>query len=292
MTAAFLLNSEQRWPTPLLEPSTDDREYLDATTICSDIKESDFPDWEERLRDPAASPLPHMRKQRQRRNDCQGQALAGGTEARRHYTTGQMEQLSDIYAYNATEYLTGPTNVGRDRGSNILIGVRVIAEGIPTQNIKPGLPTEEAWPYDTYERDADSFIERARSAAITDGCLAEQLPMPPWREMLVAMAARATAHIGTYWPPRWSQLNGCRLMDRTPRGGGGHATEIIWAAEIEGEWYLVVWNSHGDGFYYMSRRCYEDLQQQQFRPYGARLLMPIEAKQRYVNWASESPYFD
>ena len=292
MTAVIDYLDDDNQPVALLRPSEDDLEYLDATTICREIKESDFPNWEDRLRDHAASPLPHMRTQRQRRNDCQGQALAGGTEARRHYATGRMGQLSDIYGYNATEYITGPKNVGRDRGSNILIGVRVITEGIPNQNIKPGLPTEQEWPYDTYERDSSEFITRAKNAAITDGCVAEQLPMPAWKEMLIAVAARGTGHIGTYWPPRWRQLNGKKCMDRAPRGGGGHATEIIWAEEISGNWYLVVWNSHGDGFFYMSRQCYEDLQQRQFRPFGGRLLMPINAAEQFVNWATESPYFE
>jgi hypothetical protein len=70
-------------------------------------------------------------------------------------------------------------------------------------------------------------------------------------------------------------------MDRMPRSGGGHATEIIWAVEVRGQWYLCVWNSHGDGYYLMSQRCYEQLQEAQWEPFGGFLLMPDKAVQRY-----------
>ena len=266
-------------------------DYLDSRITCKSISESDFPNWEQVLRDEVRSPVPHMRAQRQTKSDCQGQALANGSEARRHAATGEMIQLSDIYAYNATEYLSDPRSVGRDRGSNILQGVRVLTEGIPSQGVLPGLPTEAAWPYNTYERSSGRFIQRAKSATMLENCVAEQLPMPPFREMLIALAARGTGHIGTYWPPRWRNLNGRRVMDTAPTGGGGHATCILWATEISGEWYLVVWNSHGDEYYLMSERCYEKLQSTQFRPFGARLLMPVAAQQLYVDWQSNSPYF-
>jgi len=278
--------------TQLLECSDADFEYLDERITCADIDERDFPDWEDVLRDPERSPVPHIRHQRQRRNDCQGQALSNGTEARRHYETGDMVQLADSYAYNCTEYLTSPNQVGRDRGSNILIGVRVLTEGIPGHGVKPGLPTEADWAYDTYERKASRFLERAKQVEIVDASVAEQLPMPAFRQMLVAVAARGTGHIGTRWPPKWKNLNGRRLMDSAPRGGGGHATCIVWAEWINSQWVLVVLNSHGDEFYYMSERCYNELQRNQFRPYGARLLMPVDAAEKYVNWHENSPYFD
>jgi len=271
-----------------------DFDYLDERVTCLAVSESDFPGWEDRLRDPAASPLPHIRTQRQKMNDCQGQSLSTGTEARRHYSTGEMQQLADVYAYNATEYVTGPNNVGRDRGTNILLGVRVLTEGIPQHGIAPGLPLEENWRYNTYERSASRFIDRAKQVEIVDGCVAEQLPMPPFREMLIAVAARGTGHIGTYWPPSWAKVNNRRWMKSAPRRGGGHATQIVWAEWVDElrQWLLIVANSHGDGWYYMSESAYTALQRVQFRPYGARLLMPLEAKQKFVDWKSDSPYFD
>ncbi len=277
----------------LLECSDADFEYLDERITCASIDERDFPNWEDVLRDPKRSPVPHMRKQRQRRNDCQGQSLANGTEARRHYTTGKMEQLADIYAYNGTEYLTNPSSVGRDRGTNILIGVRLLTEGIPEHGVAPGLPLERYWPYDTYERSAGRFIERAKQVEIVDGSVSDQLPMPPFKQMLIALAARGTGHIGTYWPPSWDKINGKRWMKSAPRRGGGHATQIIWAewSDQLRQWLLIVWNSHDDAYYYMSESAYTALQRNQFRPYGGRLLMPTKAVERFVNWSTDSPYF-
>jgi hypothetical protein len=232
-----------------------------------------------------------MRKQNQRMNDCQGQALANGSESRRHYVTGLMTQLADMYAYNATEFLSDPRSVGANRGSNILQGVRVVTEGITQHGIAPGLPTEADWPYSTYEKSSSRFIARAKHVEIQEGCVAEQLPMPPFRDMLVAVAARCTGHIGTNWPPRWKQLNNRRLMDAAPTGGGGHATCIIWAEQVGGKWFLIVWNSHNDEFYYMSEAAYSRLQSNQFRPFGARLLVPPRAQELFVNWETDSPYF-
>jgi len=280
--------------TQLIKCSEHDFEYLNERLTCASIDEKDFPDWEDALRDEQRSPVPHMRVQRQRRNDCQGQSLANGTESRRHYVTGKMEQLADIYAYNATEYLTNPSGVGKDRGTNILIGVRVVTEGIPQQGVEAGLPLESDWPYDTYERSASRFIDRAKTVSMVDGAIAEQLPMPPWNQMLIAVAARGTGHIGTYWPPSWGKVHGRRLMKSAPRGGGGHATQILWAdwSDELRQWLLVCWNSHVDEFYYITESAYTALQRVQFRPYGARLLMPPNAAERYVNWHADSPYFD
>jgi len=279
-----------------LQPSSAvDLAFLNSAVTCADIEERDFPDWEEVLRDPARSPLERIRVQRQKMSDCQGQALAGGTESRVDYATNKMIQLSDIYAYNCTERMGGAGNVGRDRGTNILQGVRVLVEGIPGLGIKPGLPTEADWPYSTYEKSASRFEKRAREATMVSGCVTEQLPMPPFRTMLIALAARGTGHIGTKWPPRWQTINGRRYMANPPQGGGGHATFIVWAMEAKGKgngWTLCVWNSHGKGYYLMSESCYTWHQKRNFAPYGARLLMPDKAKDRFVNWSTQSPWFE
>jgi hypothetical protein len=74
-----------------------------------------------------------------------------------------------------------------------------------------------------------------------------------------------------------------KLMDSAPNGGGGHATEIVWAVKVNGRWYLAVWNSHGYGAYLMSQRCYETLQRSQFSPFGGYLLMPDKPVERYYD---------
>ena len=269
--------------TGLIESDPDDLRYLDETVTVKAIDAKDFEDYKAYLRDAKNSPLGHMRAQRQSRNDCQGQSLANGEEKRGWYCTGSMTQLSDIYAYNASEYSSSPRNIGRDQGTSIAAGVKVLVEGLPQIGVSPGLPTETDWPYSTYERNANSFASRAKQVTIDGTFVSEHQPMPNWEGMLAGVAAGGSGHIGTYWPPRWSSVGGFRLMDQAPTGGGGHATEIIWALELASKWYLVVWNSHGDKFYLMSQRCYDALRQRNFSPFGAYLLLPDKAQERWYD---------
>lgn len=278
--------------TELLIPSAEELAACNASMKVSAIDANDFPDWEARLSDPKNDPRPHMRAQRQERSDCQGQSLANGEEKRTWYATGKMVQLADIFAYNGSEYISGTNNVGRDQGTSIQSGVRLLTEGIQSIGVKPGLPLESTWPYQSYERSAGNFANRAKQVKIESSMTTEHGPMPDLQGMLIAVAAGGTGHIGTFWSPQWSQLEGRRMMDSAPTGGGGHATEIIWAEKIGGRWYLVVWNSHGDQFYWMSQRCYEQLQRTQFSPFGAYVLLPDRAKERYHDRvASGGGYF-
>ena len=269
--------------TTLLKPTPEEIKALQSTMKCS-AKASDFEDFEAVLRDPARSPLTRMQVERQSRNDCQGNATANGEEYRTWYCSGlqTMPQLSETYAYNASEYRMQPGQVGHDEGSSIHSGVRVLVEGIPSLGVAPGLPTEQSWPYSQYYRSQRQFEQAAKTVEIQPGHVTEHGPLPDFRGMLAAVAAGGSGHIGTFWGVDWQDVGGPkRCMDRMPRSGGGHATEIIWAVEVRGQWYLCVWNSHGDGYYLMSQRCYEQLQEAQWEPFGGFLLMPDKAVQRY-----------
>ena len=267
------------WFSGLLPMDDEADGYLASTYRVKAINKNDFPGWEAVLLGPAKSPLPFMRAQNQRRNDCQGNATANGEEKRHWYCTGEMVQLSDTYAYNGSEYLENA--VGRDQGTNMQSGVKILTEGIKVIDVAPGLPTEADWTYDTYERSKQAVARRAQQVTISSAYVSEHGPMPDFDTLLVAMAAGGSGHIGTYWPPRWSKVGQYRCMDTAPTGGGGHATEIVWALKIGGQWYLTVWNSHGDRFYLMSRRCYDQMQARQWRPFGAYLLMPDKPVERY-----------
>lgn len=279
-----------QWNSGLIEATAEEVSALGRTMAVKAVVSRDYPDWEKRLLDPEASPIPHMRAQRQVRNDCQGQSLANGEEKRHWYCTGVMEQLADIYAYNASEYAGRPQNVGRDSGTSIQSGVTVLTQGLTRIGVNPGLPLEADWSYNTYERNSQRFADRAKQVTIETTWVSEHGEMPDWEGALIAVAAGGSIHIGTYWSVRWSSIGKHRLMNVAPTGGGGHATEIIWALKIEGEWYLVVWNSHGDRFYLMSQACYEQLQRRQCQPFGGYVLMPNEPEKRYGNWLENSPW--
>ena len=255
--------------------------YLQKTAKVDVIRATDFPNWEAVLRDPANSPVPHMQVERQKRNDCQGNALANGEERRMWYISRQMPQLSEMYAYNGSEFVSGPRYVGRDQGTSIQSGVQLLTEGIPELGVAPGLPLEQDWPYSQYCRNPSDFARQCSGLPVEGSVVTEHGDLPDWEGMLVSVAAGGSGHIGTYWGVRWTSVNGRRCMSSPPTRGGGHATEIIWADYLEGQWYLVVWNSHGDGYYLMNQSTYEYLQKRQFSPFGGYVLLPDRAQERY-----------
>lgn len=247
------------------------------------IAASDVVGWEDRLEARTRLLLSKMRKQNQRRNDCEGNALANGAEAQHQFVTGDFVQYSDTYSYQASERVMGRNNVGRDSGASIESGVIVRTKGIQSLGVKPGIPLESDWPYEPYERDVARFETRAKSVKIQDTFVAEHGALPEFRQMLISAAAGGVGHIGTFWPFREVNVDGFRTMKDAPEGGGGHATEIIGAIRINGVWYLVVWNSHNYGAYLMSQEAYEELQAEQWRPFGAYLIMPDKPVERYHN---------
>lgn len=267
---------------PLRIPTQSEINELQSTARVGAIAASDYPGWEERLRAWSTIMIAEMRDQRQTQNDCQGNASANGEEARHRYCIGSMIQCSDTYAYNASEYVTGTKYVGRDEGTSMQSGVKILTQGIPSIGVKPGLPLETEWKYGTYERSALRFAERAKKLTISDSYVAEHGPMPSWDEMLIAVAAGGTGHIGVYWSPSFIKLqNKYSCWQKNANGGGGHAVEIIAALNLTGTWYLVVWNSHGNGFKLMPRANYDAYQRNQFAPFGGYLLMPDKPVERY-----------
>ena len=258
---------------------------LTQSARCS-YSASSFPNWEARLLDPERDPTPHMRGQLQKRNDCQGQALCNGVEKREWYTTGEMRQRSDMFAYNASEYIDG--SVGMDRGTSITSGVRLLVEGIPTIGLEPGIALEEHWNYSQYIRSTNEFTRRAQAVAIESGHVTDHQPCPHFEDMLASVAAGGTGHIGTWWGRnQWSKRGDTRELTSVPSTGGGHATEVVWARKIDGAWYLQVWNSHGDRYYFIGERVWNGLVDLQFQPFGGFLLMPPKADEVYSQqrWA-------
>jgi hypothetical protein len=278
----------------LLRPT--DYERWAVAELCSvSVRAADFSGHLDVLRDPANSPLTRMQIERQQRSDCQGNATANGEECRSWYCSGRqtMPVLSEIYAYNASEYAMQPSNVGGDRGTSIHSGVRVLVDGLPKIGVAGGLPAEADWPYSQYCRRASEFERLAKAVTIVSPHVTEVGDMPDWDDMLAALAAGATGHIGTFWGVDWQQVAGApkRVMNTAPRSGGGHATEILWAVEVRGVWYLAVWNSHGDGYYLMSRKAYDQLQKNKWEPFGAYLLTPDRMVERYDRITQGGGYF-
>jgi hypothetical protein len=271
----------------LLIPTEGELRYIESTMLVSGINPADFPGWQDRLGEIGPLLLNAIRVERQTQNDCQGNSLATGEESRKFLLTGEMVQLARTYAYNASEYLSGRSNIGRDQGTSIQSGVRLLTEGLKALNVSPGLPTEAAYEYGTYERSAGRFEARAKAAVIDRTYVSEHGESPPLDELPVACAAGGGIHFGCYWGVKFTTKKvgdrTFKVWGSTPGSGGGHALEIVTCLKIDGAWWPLVWNSHGDGPILMPPATYEYYQQRQFRPFGGYLLMPDKAKQRYEN---------
>jgi len=279
-----------------LHPPTDAEREAVARLCSVTVNADEFSGYVDVLRDPKNSPIPHMQVERQQRSDCQGNALANGEEYRTWYCSGRrvMPQLSEMYAYNCSEYLMQPSQVGRDQGTSINSGVRVLQIGAEDLGVPGGLPLESVWPYSRYCRNAAQFRAACNGLEVETPHVTEVGDMPEsFDDMLAAVAAGGTGHIGTKWGVSWQTVPGSpkRLMDKMPTSGGGHATEILWAIELNGVWYLVVWNSHGDGYYLMSRRCYDQLTKAKWEPFGGYLLTPDRMVERYDRITQGGGYF-
>lgn len=265
-----------------LLPSTPEGIALCQSTFrVSALTAADLDGWEDRLETRTRLLMTLMRKQNQRRNDCEGNGCANGSEAQHHWVTGEIVQFSDTYAYQGSERIMGRSSVGRDSGATIESGVILRTQGIVQLGIKPGLPLEKDWAYEPYERDVAKFETRAKSVVIADTFVADHGPLPEFKQLLISMAAGGVGHIGTYWPFRETSAGGMKCMDDAPEGGGGHCTEMIGAIRINGVWYIVVWNSHGYGAYLMSQRAYEELQSERWQPFGGYLIMPDKPVERF-----------
>lgn len=288
-------------PRPNLKEATADdvANIAPLLTRCKSprVRARDLPNWQEVLMDSTKTPLTRMQVERQKRSDCQGNATANGEECRTWFCSGRqtMPVLSEIFAYNASEYLMAPSNVGDDQGTSIHSGVRVLVDGIPGLGLAPGLPKEADWPYERYCRSAKEFERYCDGLQVESSHVVEAVEPPAFEDMLALTAAGSTLHWGTYWGPSYSaqQFDGKRLVKRFPGpGNGGHATEGIWGKRFDrAGWLLAVWNSHGDGWFWVDEAEYERQREKKFQPFGAYVLQPNNVVERYDRITSGGGYF-
>lgn len=267
--------------TGLILPSDELRDSVDSSVRVQAFKPEDVPDWEKRLLDPANDPTAHLEKKRQRRNDCQGNAIANCLTKILWTITGDATELSDTAAYQLCEWIDNRGRVGMDRGTSIQSGVTLITKGIEGVT-EPGLPTEADWPYETYTSNAAQVKARAQKCTnVGQDVIVEHFAAPDFRTALIVMALGGAIHWGTYWGLQW---DGRRVVRKYvgKHGGGGHATAIVHAIRLaSGEWLLVVLNSHGDGVFFVDETAYEEMRSKRYSPYGAYALLPDKPIERF-----------
>lgn len=271
---------------PLLLPTADEVEYLGHTMLVkAPLNPADFPGWEAKLKEHSKKVISSLTVNLQRQNDCNADSGATGAEARQLWVEGKITEKARTYLYNACEYVTAPQYVGRDQGTTIQSAVKVFVEGIKSIGVKAGLPTEQAWPYGTYERNSSRFAERAKGAIMEDSFVAEHGVCPTIDELPLHCAVGGTVHFGAYWGIKFqtAQIEGRRykVWSSISNGGGGHALEVVTCLWLDNQWWPAVWNSHGDGLILMPRATYTAYARKQFAPFGGYGLRPDKPAERY-----------
>jgi hypothetical protein len=251
------------------------------------VSASSFPGFETVLKDPAKHPLKFMRTQNQSFNDCQAQSLNNGEERRQHYVSGTITQRSDAASYAASEFIDRG-RVGLDQGSTIGSGVTLITQGIRLLNVAPGTVSEADWPY-IRVTNTNAFIRDIQQARIISPAATQHQAPAAFREAMAANAAGGTHHFGIYWPSMgdkryWRPTSkGLPELIRLLPRGLGHAIEQMWADQVDGEWKLFVFNSHGKGrHFYIGETIWNQLVQRKFAPFGGHLLLPEKAEERFL----------
>ena len=282
--------SDEIMPPVLPESDPAELDRLLRMVSCGSIDPRDFPDWERVLKKSNRRNI--IRTQMQSWTDCQAQSLCAGEEAREAYVTRlQPTERSDSYTYAACE-LIDQGRIGRNHGSTITSGVELLVEGAPRFDLPPGMPTEADWPYRNYKQYTSThrFQSAARGLDLKQTHVDEHQPALPFEQTLVALAAGATVHIGTYWAPRWVQApNGMKEMAEAPKRGGGHATEALDGIFLNGKWYIYVHNSHGRGNHYViGERVWNQLADMRFAPFGGFQIQPDRIEERFTVTADEA----
>jgi hypothetical protein len=206
-----------------------------------------------------------LRRERQRRNDCQANALTSCVEVMLHRHRGGLRELSRMFAYQMSEKFG--KGIGRDRGSSIHAGVKVARD--------IGIPLEIEYPYNRYTRSRTQF-ERWYKPVLQSAAtrkIVKAIRAPAFSEAVSYVIAGCPIHWASGWPLRWNQD---RIVTRYKRrhGSGAHATAIVWAIEQAGEWLLKVANSHGDGYFLVNERAYEEIREN--NRWGCYVLQGIE----------------
>jgi hypothetical protein len=239
-------------------------EVDESSPVSAGVTLADLDDWERHLvpeNDPAK--WPWWRNERQTRNDCQANALTTCLEVIEHRRKRLNDQLSRMFAYQQSEVIDG--SLGRDRGTTIQAGVKVART--------LGCPTSDEYPYSRYtgsRSTLDGWSRPVLQSAATRK-IATSIPAPAWDEMLAYVVMGHPVHWGTWWPLQWGHDRVVRRYTGR-HGRGGHATAIVWVEKRGSELLAKVANSHGDGFFYVDERAYEEMRSRRNSPFGAYVL--------------------
>lgn len=242
-----------------------------------------------RLLTPENDPRTFLRREYQRRNDCNANSGTTGVELLEQRSSGRHDELSRMMAYMLCEIIDG--RLGADQGSSVPAFVQAM--------LKTGVSTEALFEYSKYTRSRRQFDAWCTPEVMENAAthkIAGSIAAPAFQGAKMHTALGNPIHWAHFWglsfrtetiaPGVTARV--CRRYKRA-HGDSGHATEVVWPIKTpSGEWLLAVANSHNDGFFYIAEEAYEEIRDPRYTPYGAYVLLghkdPVQQFTGQISW--------
>jgi hypothetical protein len=239
----------QRNFTGLVKADPGEQSRLNAALpVCAGITLKDLDGWE-RMAIPQNDPrVWGLTKAVQNRNDCRANSGTTAREVMLKRFDGVRIDLSRMHFYQGCELRTN--KLGSDSGVSMQSGV--------SEWLERGCPSEKSYAYDRYTANKNQYLTWSNpcKAEAEQYKIKSASPASPDFDVAVALAIIGLpTDIGTMWPLKMD--SNMVVHDYTGYGPYGHATVIVWAEQQpSGEWRLLVWNSHHNWFYWLTRKAY------------------------------------
>lgn len=188
---------------------------------------------------PDLGPNQHELENQSSMGSCQGFTIASCCEQLNTIATGgDRTQLSDIFAYLASQKITGSQLFGRDAGSTISSGVELATgNGICPEELAP-YPQPVRYPN---ARERQSILKQSNYTAGEPYKIRSSVGIKSHEDAINWIGGGGVCSLGIAWPPRMRTINGRKTAVGAASSGGGHAIAILGYRKNGN---LVVANSH------------------------------------------------
>jgi len=170
---------------------------------------------------------------------CQGHAIASCCEQLHTIATGgDRTQLSNIFAYLASQRITGDQLFGRDSGSTISSGVELATgNGICPEALAP-YPNPVRYP-NSSER--NRILSDENYAAGKPYMIRSSVGIKTYDDAVTWIGGGGAINLGIAWPPKMRNVSGRKTAVAAASSGGGHA---IAGLGYKKNGNLIFANSH------------------------------------------------
>ena len=181
----------------------------------------------------------HQLENQSSMGSCQGHAIASCVEQLNMIATGgDRTQLSNIFAYIASQEITGSQLSGRDSGSTISAGVELATgSGIPPEALVP-YPNPVRYPN---SRARQAILKKSNYLAGNPYRIRSSVAIKSHQNAIDWIGGSGVISLGIPWSPPMKTINGRRTAIGAANGGGGHA---ICALGYKESGNLIFANSH------------------------------------------------